>query len=163
MDTVLIEDHIILKPLSDKDALAFYRLYNPDSTPAHSVTGDKTPLEFTQDIVALCNEIFAIRLADAPDVIIGDCALHDWDRSNREIEIGGALLPGYWGKGIMKAAFELLIARAQQQYLVDKIIAKTEKKNLNALKFAKKIGFQVTTVKGDALLLTKYLDANTQN
>lgn len=62
----------------------------------------------------------------------------------------------------MKAAFELLIARAQQQYLVDKIVAKTEKENLKAIKFAQKMGFKATTTKGDAVMLVKYLDEDIQ-
>lgn len=160
MDTVMSKGNIILKTLSDEDALAFYRLYNSEGALEHVITGGKSPLEFTRHIISLCDEIYGIRMLDAPDVIIGDCALHDWNRTNREIEIGGTLLPGYWGKGIMKAAFELLIARAQQQYLVDKIMAKTE--NLKALKFAQKMGFKVTTIEGDTRVLIKYLDENIQ-
>ncbi|MBL7704271.1 MAG: GNAT family N-acetyltransferase [Taibaiella sp.] len=162
MDTVMSKGNIILKTLSDEDALAFYRLYNPEGALEHVITGGKSPLEFTRHIISLCDEIYSIRMLDAPDIIIGDCALHDLNQSNREIEIGGTLLPGYWGKGIMKAAFELLIARAQQQYLVDKIIAKTEKGNLKALKFAQKMGFKTTTTKGDSVMLIKYLDENIQ-
>ncbi len=157
MDTVLIENNIILKPLSDADALAFYHLYNPDSIPAHPVTGVRTPLEFTRHIILRCNDIYTIRIANNPGVIIGDCALHDWDEPKGEIEIGGTLLPEYWGKGIMKVAFELLIARAQQQYLVDKIIAKTETENLKAIKFAQKMGFSIAGVAAGTVLLKKQL------
>lgn len=157
MDTVLIENHIILKPLSDEDALAFYGLYNPDSIPAHPVTGDKTPLEFTRHIILSCNDIYTIRLRNDSGVIIGDCALHDWDELKGAIEIGGTLLHEYWGKGIMKVAFELLIARAQQQYLVDKIIAKTEMENIKAIKFAQKMGFSIAGVAADTVLLEKKL------
>lgn len=162
MDIVISKGNIILKALSDEDAIAFYRLYNPEAILEHAVTRAKSPLEFIRHIVLICNEIYSIRMLDAPDVIIGDCALHDWNRSKREIEIGGTLLPGYWGKGIMKAAFELLIARAQQQYVVDKIIAKTEKENLKAIKFAQKMGFKKTTTKDNIVVLIKYLDENIQ-
>lgn len=162
MDTILIKENIILKQLIDADALAFHRLYNPGGAWGHAITGTKTPLEFTRHIISLCNLIFSIRMADAPDYIIGDCALHDWDKTKGEIEIGGTLLPEFWGKGIMKGAFELLIARAQQQYLVNKIIAKTEKENHKAIKFALKMGFEETGTDADTLVLTKYLEANIQ-
>lgn len=97
MDTVISKGNIILKTLNDKDALAFYRLYNPESTLEHAITGAKSPLEFTRNIVLLCNEIYSIRMLGAPDVIIGDCALHDWNRSKREIEIWGYATPRLLG------------------------------------------------------------------
>lgn len=157
MDTVLRKDNIILKQLSDEDALGFYHLYNPEAAPGHPVTGTKTPLEFTRHIISLCNMIFSIRMAADPGVIIGDCALHDRDEVEGEIEIGGTLVPAYWGEGVMKTAFELLIVRAQQQYPVDKIIAKTEQENLNAIKFAQKMGFKIAGVDAGIVLLKKQL------
>ncbi|RZJ79560.1 MAG: N-acetyltransferase [Chryseobacterium sp.] len=132
MTIQLSKGNIILKLLNDEDALMFYHLYHTEDKNGSAVTGNKTPLEFTRYIISRCNDIFSIRLVDAPDIIIGDCALHDWNASKQEIEIGGTLLPQYQGKGIMKAAFELLIERAQQQYSVKYIIAKTECCNVRA-------------------------------
>lgn len=157
MEIALNKGNVLLKRLSEADAVAFYRLYAEAERP---VTGNKTPLEFTQYIISLCNEVYSIRMADAPDVLIGDCALHDWNVSKREIEIGGTLLPEYWGKGIMKTAFGLLISRAKQKYAVDTIIAKTEIDNKKAIKFALKMGFQETGTVGDTLVLAKQLNKN---
>lgn len=157
MDTVLIRENIILKQLTDADALAFYRLYAENE---RTVTGNKTPLEFTRHIISLCNHIFSIRMADDPEIIIGDCALHDWDKAKGEIEIGGTLLPEYWGKGIMQAAFEQLIELAQQQYVVNKIVAKTEIANTKAIKFALKMGFKESETDGRTVILIKYLNSN---
>lgn len=155
METALKKGNILLKCLSEADALAFHRLYAEGE---RSVTGNKTPLEFTQHIISLCNEIYSIRMADDPDTLIGDCALHDWKTSKREIEIGGTLLPEYWGKGIMKTAFDLLIVRAQQQYGVDTIIVKTEIENKKAIKFALKMGFKKVDGGNDIVLMTKQLN-----
>jgi len=160
MDTVLIKENIILKQLIDADALAFHRLYNPEGAWEHAITGAKTPLEFTRHIISLCNHIFSIRMADDPDLIIGDCALHDWDKATGEIEIGGTLLPEYWGKGIMQAAFEQLIELAQQRYVVNKIVAKTEMANTKAIKFALKMGFKERETEGKTVILIKYLNNN---
>lgn len=62
----------------------------------------------------------------------------------------------------MKVAFDFLIAWAQQQYLVDKFIAKTERGNLKARKFAQKMGFKETTTEGDNVILIKCLDGKVQ-
>lgn len=157
METVLNKENVLLQRLSEADAAAFFQLYAESERP---VTGNKTPLEFIQHIISLCNEIYSIRMVDDPGVLIGDCALHDWNVSKREIEIGGTLLPEYWGKGIMKTAFDLLISRAQQNYAVDTILAKTEIDNKKAIKFALKMGFKKTGTVGDTLLLVKQLNKN---
>lgn len=159
METILNKGNVLLKRLSEQDALAFYHLY-AEGEAGNAVTGNRTPLEFTQHVISLCNEIYSIRMADDPGKLIGDCALHDWNASKKEIEIGGTLLPGYWGKGIMKTAFDLLIARAQQQYAVNKIIAKTETGNSKAIQFALKTGFEVAETEDNTLVLVKYLDTN---
>ena len=114
-------------------------------------------LEFTKHIISLCNNIYTIRTIDNQSEIIGDCALHDWNKEKKEIEIGGTLLPEYLGKGIMKSAFELLIEFAQKEYAVDKIIAKTEITNDKALKFAEKIDLKKFEINDKTILLEKRL------
>lgn len=93
--------NIILEHLTENDAPFFYELY---SHPQLAVNFDQspflpgeTPLAFTRRISALCTFIFTIRLQNNPDLRIGDCALHHWDKQRQEISIGGSLLPEYWG------------------------------------------------------------------
>ncbi len=145
---------IILESLTTKEAEAFHGLYAPE---------DKTPDEFTKHIISICNDIFTIRTMDNPTEIIGDCALHDWEKEQKEIEIGGTLLPGFWGKGIMASAFGLLIEFARKKYAVDTIVAKTEAANLKALKFAEKMGFEKISTAGNVVLLEKKLKPNKMN
>lgn len=160
MKTVLSNKKIVLKPLTIKDSKAFYNLYflknNSEKEPSISITKHKSPLEFTEHIISLCNKIFTIRTSENPTKIIGDCALHDLNQEKNEIEIGGTLLPEYWGKGIMAIAFQLLIELAKQEYSVDKIVAKTEITNPKALKFAEKIGFKkIDTIETTVILEKK--------
>lgn len=44
---------------------------------------------------------------------MGICSLHNYDKTNKTIEIGGTLLPEFWGKDIMKEAFLILIDKAR--------------------------------------------------
>jgi ribosomal-protein-alanine N-acetyltransferase len=60
--------------------------------------------------------------------------------------------PEYLGKGIMSAAFELLIALAKEKHQVNVLVAKTEITNLKALKFAKKLGFQKMSNEGNIII-----------
>lgn len=89
--------------------------------------------------------------------IIGDCALHHWNKQKNEIEIGGSLLPDYWGNGLMATAFLILIPYAQQIYAINKVVANTMADNINALKFAQKLDFKIVGTMGDNMLLEKYL------
>lgn len=149
---------IILKEMSVKDSESFYRLYFEDESAIQDQTtneGHTNPVQFTEHILSLCEELYSIRTVENEHIIIGDCALHHWNQEEKKIEIGGSLLPKYWGKGIMSAAFELLIALAKEKYQVNVLVAKTEITNLKALKFAEKLGFQKMSNDGDSIILEK--------
>jgi len=149
---------IILREMSVKDSESFYRLYFEDESAIQNQTANKehmNPIQFTEYILSLCEELFSIRTVENEHTVIGDCALHHWNQVEKKIEIGGSLLPEYWGKGIMSAAFKLLIAVAKEKYQANVLVAKTEITNLKALKFAKKLGFQKISNEGDIIILEK--------
>lgn len=104
---------------------------------------DESPAAFTKRIISLCEFIFIVRPTDHPGFIIGDCALHHWNKATNEIETGGTLLKEYWGKGFMQAAFELLTAIAKEERGVGALIAKTQTANKRAVRFAEKTGFVI--------------------
>ncbi|WP_448138014.1 GNAT family N-acetyltransferase [Sphingobacterium siyangense] len=149
---------IILKEMSVKDSESFYRLYFEDESAIQDKTINEehmNPIQFTDHILSLCEELYSIRTVENEHIIIGDCALHHWNQEEKKIEIGGSMLPKYWGKGIMSVAFELLIALAKEKYQVNVLVAKTEITNLKALKFAEKLGFQKMSNDGDIIILEK--------
>ena len=149
---------IILKEMSVKDSESFYRLYFEDEPVIQDQTTNEehtNPRQFTEHILSLCEELYSIRTVENEHIIIGDCALHHWNQEEKKIEIGGSLLPKYWGKGIMSAAFELLTGLAKEKYQVNVLVAKTEITNLKALKFAEKLGFQKMSNDGDIITLEK--------
>lgn len=149
---------IILKEMSVKDSESFYRLYFEDESAIQDQTINEehmNPVQFTEHILSLCEELYSIRTVENEHIIIGDCALHHWNQEEKKIEIGGSLLPKYWGKGIMSAAFELLTGLAKEKYQVNVLVAKTEITNLKALKFAEKLGFQKMSNDGDIITLEK--------
>lgn len=142
---MLANDKVVLQPLTVEDADFFYQLYahpaltvNVDESP---FLPDETPTEFTERISALCDYIFTIRSTEMPSVCIGDCALHHWDQQNKEIAVGGSLVPDYWGKGYMQAAFSLLIEIATQELGVKALVGHTKTRNTNAIRLVEKMGF----------------------
>ena len=145
----MLSNHkVVLMPLTVKQAESFYQLYaNKQVVKNHEeevIYTDETSRTFTERIIAACNNIWTVRAAESPELIIGDCALHDYDPETRTIEIGGSLLPEYWGKGYMQSAFSLAIAFAQENYSVTTIVAKTTTTNNKAIRFAEKFGFHLS-------------------
>ncbi|MBN8822840.1 MAG: GNAT family N-acetyltransferase [Spirosoma sp.] len=128
-----------------KDADFFYELNahpaliaNVDESP---FLPNEIPTEFTERISALCDYIFTVRTTEKPNVLIGDCALHHWDQQNKEVVIGGSLVPDYWGKGYMQAAFNLLAEIAKQELGVKALVGCTKTKNTKAIRLVEKMGF----------------------
>lgn len=154
--TELKNDMVLLNLLSDKDALVYYELYSERIEESPFLEGE-TPLAFTTRILHLCNVLFTIRLSNHPDIIIGDCALHDWNKEKGEIEIGGSLFKVWQGKGYMQAAFNILIKYAKNHYQVKKVIAKTDLGKYQAIRLVEKLGFQREREEGSIVVLGKIL------
>ncbi|MEZ0453686.1 GNAT family N-acetyltransferase [Sphingobacterium thalpophilum] len=142
----LVNDQVVLCPLTEADADFFYAIY---SHPQLAVNFDESPflenetaIGFTKRIISVCEYNFTIRSTENPQIIIGDCALHHWDQTTEQIAIGGSLLPEYWGKGFMQAAFGLLFLLAKENLGVKSIVAVTTTRNHKAIRLAEKMGFK---------------------
>ncbi|MDO1451622.1 GNAT family N-acetyltransferase [Rhodocytophaga aerolata] len=158
MDTLTNGD-LLLKRLSLADAEALYALYTLPEVNQHFESSpflpEETAISFTSRIIANCAFIWTIRLQGEPEKIIGEAALHHYDQQQKAIEIGGSLLPAYWGKNLMKQAFELLIEFAGQTLKVEQIIGKTSLDNRQAIKMVEKLGFQHVGVVENEIILRK--------
>ena len=142
---LLSKNKVKLENLTVKDAGCFYKIYTHPALTVNfdddSVLPNETPAEFTERIISLCERIFTIRPIDKPDLIVGDCALHNWDKQNDEIVIGGSLFPQYWGKGYMHAAFDLLTEIAKEELGVKVLLGQTKTRNIKAIRLVEKMGF----------------------
>lgn len=152
---------IILNPATTNDSLFFYKLYSqPEVIKNYSkcpVNEGETAEQFAQRIILLCNFMYTIRLKDAPDLAIGDCAIHHWNKHKQRIYIGGSLLPAYWGKGYMQAAFDLLIETAVQELGVKLVFAETNVFNVKAIRLAEKLGFIEHKINEQTITMAKYI------
>lgn len=156
---MLTKGELLLQKLILADAAAFYELYNLPEVNQHFESSpflpEETAISFTGRIIANCAFIWTIRLQREPEKIIGEAALHHYDRQQKTIEIGGSLLPQYWGKNLMKQVFELLIDFAGQTLGIEQIIGKTSPDNRQAIKLVEKLGFQRVGVIENEMILKK--------
>lgn len=158
---ILHNSAVVLEPLTVADADCFYSLYTHPLLTAGfgeaAVLESETSEAFTERIISACDFIFTIRPAAKPQLIVGDCALHHWDRVMGEIQIGGGLFPQFWGQGYMQAAFTLLAQMAQTELGVKGVLACTQTNNHKAIRLAEKMGFQPIERSGVELTLRKAL------
>lgn len=138
---------VLLVPLQVDDSTSYFNLYlTLDALgiyEAAAILPEETKSDFTCRIASLCTYIWTIRLADDPERIIGDCALHHWNSTKYEIEIGGALFPAYWGRGIMSHAFNLAMEFAATTLEIKTIVGSTQTNNVNAQRMVHKLGFNM--------------------
>ncbi|MGK6351804.1 GNAT family N-acetyltransferase [Parapedobacter sp. DT-150] len=151
---------VVLRVLTQGDADAFHGLYAQIGLYGYDndlFAPDDTPDSFTQRIVSGCEMIWTVRLANHPGRIVGDCALHHWDKETNEIEFGGSLLPAYRGQGIMAGAFSLITRFAKDRYGITAITCNTSAANHGAIRFAEKMGFKKTAPAHQTVSLKKHL------
>ncbi|GAA4925419.1 GNAT family N-acetyltransferase [Mucilaginibacter defluvii] len=154
-------DKIMLRQLSIDDANFLYDIYSHPQLTANFEESpflpDETPTAFTERIVSLCACIFTIRLSHKSHRIIGDCALHHWNKETKEIVIGGSLFPEYWGKGIMRSAFEILTNIAKEEFSVQILLGPTKTRNVKAIRLVEKMGFKKYKVDENDTVMRKFL------
>lgn len=149
---------LLLTELSVRDAEAVYALYShPDVLSLYAeppILERAAAEDFVRRITANGNRVWSIRLSAEPSTIIGDCALHDWNEVEKSIEIGGSLLPDYWGRGIMREAFERLMAYAVEELGAKVIIGRTLVRNHQAIRLVTKLGFrEMRREEGESILI----------
>jgi len=141
------ESHKIqLKPLTIKDADAAYHLFSlkevADFYDTKPIEHNESAMVFTYRIIKGSNYIWKVTRTEEADTLIGICALHKWDVTNKTIEIGGTLLPKWWNQNIMGTAFKEIIAFANKKIGVNQILARTSPTNIQAIRLVEKLGFQ---------------------
>lgn len=138
---------IELQPLTLDDCKEVLNLYNNEDVLKFYA---KTPIlkeEHTPDfflkITSNGNRTWKIINASDSTRFFGVCSLHDYDKIKESIEIGGTLLPAFWGNNIMLNAFQMLIEKAKINYSIKQIIGKTHSKNKKALRLVEKLNFKI--------------------
>lgn len=153
----LLSDRLLLTPLTAMEEAFIYILYSDPQILASyrqpPIPFKKESLQFIERITLPDNFVWLITLK-ATHEKLGICALHHWDKNHSVLEIGGTLLPEFWGMGIMQEAFNSLIPFASTELNIKTIIAKTEPANKKAIHMALKMGFkEVSNVDEETVLV----------
>lgn len=74
--------------------------------------------------------------------IIGTCAFDSLDKPNKRAEIGFALYPDYWGRGLMKEFLPVFIMFGFRQIGLHRTEADVDPRNKASLHLLKSLGFK---------------------
>lgn len=158
---ILFNDNVILKKLTERDANFLYSIYSRPELLSNFEDSpflpNETPQQFTNRIISMCKFIWTIRQVHNPELVVGDCALHHWNKHKAEIAIGGSLLPEYWGQGIMQSAFEILIEVARDHLGIKVLLGLTKTRNLKAIRLVEKMGFEKAILDKQDVVMKKII------
>jgi [ribosomal protein S5]-alanine N-acetyltransferase len=156
---ILYTTRLVLWPLTVADADSLFLRYTNVDVCRHY---DKPPIHhrseteaFIRHITTGDNVVFNVALVNAPDTVIGDCALHDWDKEAGSVEMGGSLMPHHWGKGLMQEALSKLSDFAKTRFGVHTLVLKTTNRNTQAIRLAQKMGFVIYAECGNETVLQR--------
>jgi [ribosomal protein S5]-alanine N-acetyltransferase len=85
------------------------------------------------------------------DRFIGGCGLNRIEKENLRAEIGGELIPDYWGKAIAKEAVEAIVNFGLDIYKLHSIEARVMPENRGAVKILEELQFQKEAHLKDAI------------
>jgi ribosomal-protein-alanine N-acetyltransferase len=74
--------------------------------------------------------------------LIGTCAYHDWQRTDRRAEIGYVLSRSYWGQGYMVEATRAMIAFGFRELGLNRIQAMCDLPNTGSARVMEKVGMR---------------------
>lgn len=103
--------------------------------------------------------LWGIAFRDQPAKLIGTICLWQFEVDNRRADIGYALHPGYWGKGIMKSVILSVLEYGFQQLDLHTIAAKVSPGNIASCRVLESTGFtREGHLRENLLFRGKFLD-----
>lgn len=149
MQPDIFTSRFLLRRIVDTDiGKVFAGLSHPQIIKYYGISYDS--LEATHAQMKFYNKLleedtgvwWAVCYKDNPSELVGACGYNDWNKLQRDIEIGYWLLVEHWGKGIMQECLPAIIQYAFQHLNVYRIIAVVEAGNEPSSKLLLKLGFE---------------------
>jgi [ribosomal protein S5]-alanine N-acetyltransferase len=126
----------VFRGLSDPDVIRYY------GVEYHSLADTKVQMDWYQDILRLGSGIWWAITTEADGELIGTCGLYNLQTQHCKAELGYWLLPRYWGRGLMQAALETVMAYGFDTLHLHRIEAYVETKNVASGRLLQKLGFR---------------------
>lgn len=141
---------VLLRAMTPADAPALFALHADVQVMRYWSTPPWTRLQQAHDRLQADDQAHAlglhlrlgIALREAPQALLGACALFDLDADHRRAEIGYALAPAAWGRGLMREALTLLIQHGFDDFGLHRIEADIDPRNTASARVLQALGFR---------------------
>lgn len=150
-DLLLHTPRLRLRALQPGDEDALFALFSHPQVMRHWSTPPWTDRAAATAMVAVDRQAgpdadwlrLGLVAADAPDgPVIGTCTLFDIDRGSRRAEIGYALAPSAWGRGLMHEALTALLQHGFDTLDLNRVEADIDPANTSSARALQRLGFQ---------------------
>jgi RimJ/RimL family protein N-acetyltransferase len=149
-DPIIVETkRLRLRPLREKDALAFFDMWSDPETvryfsfpPMKGV--EQAQMRIADKLQSSSNGksvIFVIESKDSGEVL-GDCGMHNGESRCQRAEIGYCLARQHWGRGYMTEAVDALIEYGFNKVGLRRIEAGIDPRNVPSIHLAERLGFR---------------------
>jgi ribosomal-protein-alanine N-acetyltransferase len=148
-ETELRTVRLVLRPLSALDAGALFALFSDPEVMRYWSCAPWTGIAQAHDYIAGACEGLAnggmLRLGvelGATGELIGQIALHHFDRQNRRCEVGYALARAHWGRGYLGEAMEAMLEHGFGAFELNRVEADVDPRNTASARLLERIGFE---------------------
>jgi ribosomal-protein-alanine N-acetyltransferase len=146
---VINTQRLLLRESSDEDVKVMYEIYShPDVVRYwdHVAWTDKSQasdlIRSAQNGFSNGETFFWCICKGTTGELIGTCALRDYSQNHRTAEILYALLPHYWGQGLVSEILPEIISFGFNTLDLNRIHAETEPRNVASKKALLRTGFK---------------------
>ena len=166
---VIKTSRLILRDIQLEDARQFFEIRSDDRVMKYM---DREPFKSMDDSIKMINSSieayekgsginWAITLiGSVREELIGYVGFWKWVREHFRAEVGFALLPSYWCKGIMVEAIETIIKFGFEKMDLHRIEADVNPGNIPSIKLLEKLNFkQEATYKENIFFNGKFCDS----
>lgn len=135
-----------LRPLRLTDAAAFHRYLSEPRVIEHT-SFPELDLRSVEAMIARQLEGYAAAascrwaLADKNDHLIGTCGFTNWSLTHAHAELAYDLAPTYWGRGLMRAAAQRVLAWAFESAGFNRVHAFVMTTNAPSIRLLEVLGF----------------------
>jgi ribosomal-protein-alanine N-acetyltransferase len=142
---------LLLRPLTLDDTPALFALRTDPEVNRYL---GREPEQHPDEVAAFIQKIqqnvaaghaafWAIQWQDQPE-LVGTICLWNWDRERSRVEVGYALLPAHWGRGVLQEVLPAVLAYAFEILDFQTVVAVLESENLKSVRLLERAGFALT-------------------
>ncbi len=155
---ILETQRLLLRPLAESDAKDLYEYAKLEQVGPNAGWEPHTSISDSYKFISLLKEpkterhpiLFAIEYKE-DEKMIGTIDFHDYNRFIKQVEVGYALNPNYWGLGLVVEALRQLLSFGFERMDINRVQIMHDPKNIASRRVIEKVDFRFEGVLRDRI------------